>query len=229
MPKPSTSISLIKDTDSMRRIPLFAKLSSAELDALRIKLKIREFKKNALFMRADSEGSEMFFLASGQVRVYRSGEKGKEFTLAVLDEGEFVGEIALLTGSPRTANCLATTRSVLWELSRADFIEHTRRFSGLPLFLAQSLANRLRLASATLADIALLDVPHRIVRALEKLAHAHPATNELCILKRPTHREIADLVGTSREVVSRCLKSFETKGLIRVDGKMLFLTPDKSF
>jgi CRP-like cAMP-binding protein len=216
----------VRDIGAMRHVPVFSRLLPAELEALRSKLRVREIKKNALFMRADTEGSEMFFLVSGQVRVYRTGEKGKEVTLAILDEGDFFGEIALLTGSARTANVLALTKTVVWELSREDFIDHARRFSGLPLFLAQSLANRLRLASGNLADIALLDVPHRIVRALEKMSEAHPVTKERLVVKRPTHREIADMVGTSREVVSRCLKSFETKGIVRVEGKALYLHPE---
>jgi CRP/FNR family cyclic AMP-dependent transcriptional regulator len=218
---------IIKDIAQMRQVPIFSRLSTPELESLRFKLKVRDIKKNMLFMRADTEGAEMFFLASGQVRVYRTGEKGREFTLALLDQGDFFGEIALLTGSPRTANVLATTRVILWELSRTDFIEHTRRFSGLPLFLAQSLANRLRLASGNLADIALLDVPHRIVRALEKMSLTHPLTRERYIPKRPTHREIADMIGTSREVVSRCLKTFESKGIIRADGRELYLHPEE--
>jgi len=211
----------------MRHVPVFSRLSPAELEALRTKLRVREIKKNALFMRADTEGSEMFFLVSGQVRVYRSGDKGKEFTLAILDQGDFFGEIALLTGAPRTADVLAVSRATVWELSRESFIEHTKRFSGLTLFLAQSLANRLRLASGNLADIALLDVPHRIVRTLQKMARPHPSSGKLFISKRPTHREIAEMIGTSREVVSRCLKTFEQKGIVREEGRSLFVSPEK--
>ncbi len=217
----------IRDVGSMRHIPIFSRLSGAELESLRQKLRVRDIRKNTLFMRADGEGSEMFFLASGRVRVYRSGERGKEFTLALLDEGDFFGEIALLTGSHRTANVFAISRATVWELSREDFIEHTRRFSGLTIFLAQSLANRLRLASGNLADIALLDVPHRIVRALQKMSRPHPASGRLFIAKRPTHREIAEMIGTSREVVSRCLKTFEQKGIVTEDGRSLYLSVEK--
>lgn len=211
----------------MRRIPLFCRLSSAELESLRQRLKVRDIRKNSLFMRADTEGSEMFFIASGRVRVYRSGERGKEFTLAFLEEGDFFGEIALLTGAQRTANVLALSRSVVWELSRDDFIEHTRRFSGLPLFLAQSLANRLRLASGNLADIALLDVPHRIIRALQKMGQPLAGSGQIFIARRPTHKDIAEMIGTSREVVSRCLKAFEHKGIVREDGHSLYLEAEK--
>lgn len=222
-----SSSSSAPDIDSLRRVPIFSRLSTAELESLRQKLRVRDIRKNGLFMRADTEGSEMFFIASGRIRVYRSGERGKEFTLAFLDPGDFFGEIALLTGAPRTANVLAVSRATVWELSRESFIEHTKRFSGLTLFLAQSLANRLRLASGNLADIALLDVPHRIVRTLQKMAHPHPSSGKLFISKRPTHREIAEMIGTSREVVSRCLKTFEQRGIVREEGRSLFVSPEK--
>jgi CRP-like cAMP-binding protein len=55
----------------------------------------------------------------------------------------------------------------------------------------------------------------------------HPLTRERYIPKRPTHREIADMIGTSREVVSRCLKTFESKGIIRADGRELYLHPEE--
>jgi len=211
------------DINALRSIPLLSKLSTEEITALRPRLKPREVRKNVMIMRDGSPGQELMIILNGGVRVFRVGDRAKEITLAHLNAGDFFGEIALLTGSLRTANIIAMSRTALLELSYADFLTHIERFSGLPLALAASLADRLRLASGRIADIALLDVPHRLLRTLEKMAVPMPGSSQLYIPRRPTHQELADMVGSSREVVSRCLKMLEIHSQIKVEGRIIHL------
>jgi CRP-like cAMP-binding protein len=211
------------DIPVLRTIPLFSRLSNDELAALRPRLKPREVRKNAIILKDGTQGSEMMLIVNGGVRVYRVGANGKEITLAQLSAGDFFGEIALLTGANRTGSVIATTRTALLEITREDFISHIRGYSGLPLALAQSLAERLSLASGRIADIALLDVPQRLLRTLEKMSTPNPSGKGRYVARRPTHQELADMVGSSREVVSRCLKSLEGNKQISVDGRVIYL------
>jgi CRP/FNR family cyclic AMP-dependent transcriptional regulator len=211
------------DITTLRSIPLFSRLSEGELAELRGRLKVREIRKNAVIIREGGLGSELDIILSGCVRVFKTGERGKEVTLAVLRAGDFFGEIALLTNSPRTANVIALEKTALLELSREDFISHLGKHSGLPLALAQSLAERLRLASGKLSDMALLDVPHRLLTTLERMAGPHPSGKGRIVIDRPTHQELADMVGSSREVISRCLKSLEQQGQLIVEGKNIVI------
>jgi CRP/FNR family cyclic AMP-dependent transcriptional regulator len=211
------------DFRSLRIIPLLAKLSDQELSTLKEKLTLREVRKNALIVKEGSTSQDLMIILAGAVRVYKVGERGKEVTLANLNAGDFFGEIALLTQSPRTAHVMALEKTTLLALSREDFITHLARHSGLTLALAQSLADRLRLASGKVSDMALLDVPHRLLTTLEKMSSANPSGAGRIVIQRPTHQELADMVGSSREVISRCLKSLEIQGQLRVEGKSIFL------
>jgi CRP/FNR family cyclic AMP-dependent transcriptional regulator len=210
------------DTATLRQIPLMASLDDTELNVLRPKLRVRELRKHSVVLREGTPGEEMYLLASGTVRVYRVGSNGKEITLAHLHPGDIFGEIAVLSGTPRSANVIARTRSIVLELTKHDFEAHARRFPGLSLALAQSLAERVRLTSGQASDIALFDVPQRLLRALKNMAEKDSATKTWLITDRPTHQELADFVGTSREVVSRCLKVLEQDGHIAVKGRALY-------
>jgi CRP/FNR family transcriptional regulator, cyclic AMP receptor protein len=211
------------DHATLRGIPLFSRLSDIELGSLRERLKLREIRKNVIILKEGGLGRELLIILTGSVRVFRAGERGKEVTLAVLNGGDFFGEIALLTSSARTAHVIALEKTTLLELSKDDFITHLGKYSGLPLALAQSLADRLRLASGKLADMALLDVPHRLLTTLAKMSAVHPSGKGRIVLDRPTHQELADMVGSSREVISRCLKSLEQQGQLCVEGKNIVL------
>lgn len=212
------------DQSILRTIPLVSRLSEGELASLRSRFKIREVRKNAVILREGGLGQELMIILSGSVRVYKAGNKGKEVTLAVLYAGDFFGEIALLTNSSRTAHVIALEKTTLLELSRDDFKSHLTSFSGLPLALAQSLAERLRLASGKLSDMALLDVPHRLLTTLEKMSVENPNGEGRIVVDRPTHQELADMVGSSREVISRCLKSLEQQGQLTVEGRNILIT-----
>ena len=212
------------DQSILRRIPLVSRLSEGELSSLRARLKIREVRKNVVIMKEGGLGQELMIILSGSVRVYKAGNKGKEVTLAVLSAGDFFGEIALLTNPSRTAHVIALEKTTLLELSRDDFKSHLNSFSGLPLALAQSLAERLRLASGKLSDMALLDVPHRLLTTLEKMSTEGPNGECRIVVDRPTHQELADMIGSSREVISRCLKSLEQQGQLIVEGRNIIIT-----
>lgn len=208
---------------ALRSIPLLSKLKEDELVGLRTRLKPKEVRKNAVIMRDGTAGAEMLIIVSGAVRVFQSNPKGREVTLARLASGDFFGEIALLTGYPRTANVISLTRTSLLEFSRADFAQHITRYNGLLLALAQFMADRVRMASGRLADLALLDVPHRLIRALERLADPQSQGDTLTVRSRPTHQELADLIGSSREVVSRCFKALEESGDLICEGKTVHI------
>jgi CRP/FNR family transcriptional regulator, cyclic AMP receptor protein len=221
------SLRAMLNVNALRSISILSRLSDEELHALKGRLKPLEARKNSVVMRSGNAGAEMLLIVSGGLRVFASNEKGREITIARLSAGDFVGEISLLTGAPRSANVIATSRTSLLQFSREDFIKHVGQHTGLVLSLCQSLAERVRLASGKLADMALLDVPQRLVRTLERMSQPCSPAGHRKIEQRPTHQELADLIGTSREVVSRSLKALEEHGVLQIDGKVVVLLPQR--
>ena len=207
----------------LREIRLLQELETPELERLALVLRERRAPKGSYVVYADDPGPSLMFLAEGEVKITLVSRDGKEIVLANLESGDFFGEIALLTGEDRSANVVAMTDCVLYVLSNEDFRQHILENAGLSLAMMKELATRLRGATSKIGDLALFDVYRRVARTLKSIAKEATVGGEaiLEIDKRPTHQELAAMVGTSREMVTRALKGLEEDGCIVVDGKRI--------
>ncbi len=210
----------------LRRVSIFAHLGDAELEGLERLLESREAAAEAVVVGQEERGDALFVLVRGRVKVVLYGESGREIILRVFGRpGDFFGEMSLLDGQPRSASIVAAEPSSLLVLSREAFREHLRRSSGTALAVMAELSRRLREADAIIGNLALLDVYGRLARKLRDLARAEgePAPDGVLIRRLPTQQEIAGLIGTSRETVSRALGELSRRGLVRHAGRRLTL------
>ncbi len=205
----------------LRKIYLLKDLPERELSNLVPLLRERHARRGSYILYVDDPGPSLLFIAEGEVKINLIGEDGKEIVLANLEEGEFFGEIAVLAGVDRSANVVAMSDCRLFVLSKEDFEKHILGNTGFALAMLRELALRLRHASSKIGDLALLDVYRRVARTLQSLGQVQELNHERCyvIEKRPTHQELAALVGTSREMVTRALKDLEADGCITLEGR----------
>jgi CRP-like cAMP-binding protein len=163
----------------------------------------------------------LIFIREGKFRVTLVGEDGKEVVLAHLEQGGFFGEISLLTGKERTANVISMSECVLYILRQADFERHVQEHSGLALALLKALAIRLGKTSERVGDLVLFDVYRRIAKILYSMGEEQviEGIRTRVVAKRPTHKELAAMAGTSREMVTRALKELEEDGILHLVGK----------
>ncbi len=218
------AVSTKTSLESLRkRVPAFQGLSQPEFEALSKSLIERTVERGSYVIRSSEESSTLFFLVSGKLRVEVSSSEGKELSIALLNEGDFFGELSLLTGSKRSADVTAVADSVILALTRDDFFNHIKHHQGLLLHMIKAMAERLYATSAKLADFALLDVQSRLIKTLVKLSGAEEGGDVRVIEDRITHRELAAMVGTSREVVSRILGSLSESGVIEVKGGRILM------
>src|SRR5207253_6561150 len=152
----------------------------------------------------------LYLIASGKVKISLSGEKGREIILSVLGPGEFFGEMSLLDGEPRSASVISQTQSQFYILNRDTFDDFVRRSPQTGLKILAEMSRRLRHADEVIGNLALLDVYGRVAHTLLELSRKEGVQREDGILidNRPTQQEIAAMVGTSRETVSRALNDF---------------------
>lgn len=213
------------DLSRYRSIQLLKELEDEELAALSEKLTERKAGKGESIVRSDAQSDTMMFIVQGSVRVSLTGDDGKEVVLTHLGQGEFFGEISMLTGEQRSADVSAIEDVRLLELKRSGFEEHANRFGGFSLALLRELALRLKGASRKIGDLALLDVYRRVAATLKSLGQEERREDKAIyvISKRPTHQELSAMVGTSREMVTRALKGLEEDGHIKVVGKRIEL------
>jgi CRP-like cAMP-binding protein len=157
------------------------------------------------------------------------GESGREIILRVFRRpGDFFGEMSLLDGEPRSASVIAMEPSSLLVLSRAAFRDHLRASAGTALAVMTELSRRLRQADAVIGNLALLDVYGRLARKLREMAESdgHDSAEGVVLENLPTQQEMAGLIGTSRETVSRAFAELSRRGLVLLHGRRLVLRPD---
>jgi CRP-like cAMP-binding protein len=144
------------------------------------------------------------------------GEDGREVILSVMGEGEFFGEMALIDDEPRSAHVIAMEDSSLLVIRREDFQDLLKQTPGIALMLLRELSRRLRRADDKVGSLVLLDVNGRVAQLLLELADEAGSDR---ITRRLTHHTIAQMIGSSRETVSRTMRELVDKGSITVSRR----------
>ncbi len=215
----------VPSSDFLKAIPLFRHLGEEDLRALAALLRERVLAKGTVIVTQGDPGDTLFLIADGQVKVAVFGEDGREVILSVLSEGGFFGEMALLDDEPRSAHVIAMTDASLWQLRRDDFRSRLRASPDLAIAMLRELSRRLRRADETIASLALLDVNGRIAHLLLEMAREEGGSR---ITRKLTHATIAQMVGASRETVSRTMRSLAIRGVIAMNRKEIVLQdPDQ--
>ena len=171
---------------------------------------------------AGEASDSIFYIINGSVSVIIEDDNGREIIVSYLNEGDFFGEIAMLGEGKRTAWVKAKTKCEVAELGYQKFIEISQRDTSILHQLISQMADRLEKTTQKVGDLAFLDVTGRVARALLDLcnepdAMTHPDGMQIKI----TRQEIGRIVGCSREMVGRVLKTLEEQGLVTVKGKTM--------
>ena len=187
----------------------------------------KDYAKGSLVFGQEEPGDALFIIAKGRVKIVLYGESGKEITLSFFSKGDFFGEMSLLDDMPRSANVVTTEDSTLLMLKRDDFKKHLVENPTTAVNVLAELSKRLRKADEIIGNLALLDVYGRVARVLMDLGEkdGEKVEDGMLIRKRPTQQDIASMVSTSRETVSRALSEFQKRGLLIMDGKKVILRP----
>ena len=205
-------------TDFLATIPLFSGLPEEELERFAELTRERAYPKGSVILFQDDPGDSLFVLRAGRVKVVLIGEDGREVILGVLEPGAHFGELALIDDQPRSAHVIAMEDAQLLILRREDFRRRVEANPTVAWALLSELSRRLRRADVKIGGLVLLDVPGRIARLLLDLA----GEGEGDLIEKPlTHQTIAQMIGASRETVSRAMKEFQDAGLIRVERRRI--------
>ena len=206
----------MQTTEFLATVPLLQGLDDAELTRLAELMRERSYPKGSIILFEDDPGDSLFIVRSGRVKVVLVGEDGREVILTILGPGEHFGELSLIDGQPRSAHVIAVEDTQLVVLRREDFRKRVDQSPALAWALLTALSRRLRRADEQIGRLVLLDVHGRIAKLL--LDNAGP---DGVIEKRLTHQTIAQMIGASRETVSRAMREFQERGLIGVHRRQI--------
>ena len=211
-----------KDT-LIQTVPLFSDLSDTSLKVITGKMVARSYDKEKMILIEESAGETFFLISKGTVKITRMSDDGREVILAILGEGDFFGEMALLDGEGRSANVVALEDAEVLTLQRSDFLDILERFPKIAIHLLKELTTRIRHSDQQIESLSLSGAEQRISLVLIRLAEEMGQIKEgtVTIEHIPYQQDIANMAGTSRETVSRVYKMLEDKNHIVRDGKAL--------
>ena len=216
-----------KIEEGLSRNPLFNGLEDFYLKDIIARAEVRTWPDRIQIITEGEAGDAVYFILSGRVKVTLYGEEGREIVLAVLKEGDMFGELSIIDDKPRSANVEAIADLQCLVVSKSAFLEYLSRHHKVYMRFFAYLTGRLREATRKIGGLALLDVCGRIAHTLMGMAKVGEDTNEKVIsIERPTPEELAAMIGSSREVVSRALKKMTQEGYIKIekDRILLYLT-----
>ncbi len=185
----------------------------------------RRYPAKSVIIYAGDQSDVLYYIVEGSVTVLIEDEEGHEIVLAYLNPGDFFGEMGLFgEDTNRSAWIRTKTQCELAEISYARYRQLAEEDASILFALAGQMATRLRNTSRKVSDLAFLDVTGRVARTLLDLckqpdAMTHPDGMQIKI----TRQEIGRIVGCSREMVGRVLKSLEEQGLISAKGKTMVI------
>ena len=196
------------------------------LDSYLAHCHLRTYNARNTIIHAGDHSDSLFYIIKGSVTILIEDEQGREMIIAYLNQGDFFGEMGLFDETQpqqdRSACVRAKTECEVAEVSYAKFRELSQQDPDLFYAVGRQMAERLRNTTRKVGDLAFLDVTGRVARTLLDLckepdAMTHPDGMQIKI----TRQEIGRIVGCSREMVGRVLKTLEDQGLVRVKGKTM--------
>jgi CRP/FNR family cyclic AMP-dependent transcriptional regulator len=212
-------------TPLFRKFDLFAELDDRELASIAAVAKSRRYAKDDVVFHADENGDIFCLIKEGQVKVTMISPEGKEIILSMLGPGDFFGEMSLLDDEPRSATVIATEALDVYTIWRSDFLQILGENFSITKKVFAELSKRLRTASNRIESLATMDVYGRLARFFLDLARENGKVleNGYVAVTRPTHQAIANMIGTSRETVSRLIHDLMKQNLLLSEGKTIYL------
>jgi CRP-like cAMP-binding protein len=208
---------------SLLNIPLFKDLAPEVLSELSARLRVIRVKKDDVLFRKEMEGTTLYVISEGVVKVVLLSRIGEEMILDILSDGAFFGETSLLDGMPRSTEAVALEPSTLLMLNRRDFLHLIKQNdTTLEMFLSY-ISSRMRKAENLLEDTSFLTVRARVAKKLVELADTF-GREKGDIIEIGVHLSQSDLgrmVGASRESINKELCVLRKKGLVTMPDKLL--------
>ena len=202
----------------LKRVPMFKGLDESDLQSIAEHTSTHTYPRNTILMHEGELPDAMYVVIDGRVKIYVSDAEGRELVLDNLSPGEFFGELALIDGSPRSATVVTTTETTISRILKTDFDRCIEASPRIAINLLKTLSKRIRVLNDSIKDLALLDVYGRVARTILRLAHER---NGVMITDPITQQELANMVGASREMVSRVIKTLKSDGYISISGKQI--------
>lgn len=212
----------------LRKIPLLAHLSDEEMARVKAELRIRQYARRDIVLQKGGAGDTLLFLLSGQLQVIDITEDGRAVGLRILTPGDFFGEIALINGSTRSASVVALSPVLVALLPKATALHLFSHSPSVANQMLRHLAQKIQRDSEFRALLSIHNTSKRIYTFLTLLKKKEGDSLEV-VENLPTHQDIANMINTSRETVTRTILTLVNQGIVKKDTHRLIILNPEAF
>lgn len=208
------------------KVPLFYHLKKDEYFEICKAMILKKYSRGEFVVHEDDDESHTFFIIiSGRLHATVVTTEGKRTILATLKKGDFFGEMSIIDGKPRSASIVAVEDCELFMLYRESLLKILRKFPGIAIQMLIEMSTRIRHSNSQINKLSGMAVYGRIADVILELAdeNGRQVGNTIVIYNPPTHQEIAEMAGSSRETVSRFFSKLRKKHYIETNRKRLVI------
>jgi len=218
-------MAVLNPVETLRRVPFFAVLPGDELKALACHCVLRRVMKDEVLVAEGDSCEGLFVVQSGAIKLFKMAENGREQILVIERAGSTVGELPIFDGGSFPASAVAVEDSTLLFLPQREFLELCRYNSEVAFAVIRSLAWRFRYLTSLVEELSLKEVSHRLARFLRDRALKSGLRTKRGIEfpLEETNQEIGAEIGTVRDLVSRNLRRFVDRGIIRLERRKVII------
>jgi CRP/FNR family transcriptional regulator, cyclic AMP receptor protein len=219
------------DISLLQYIPIFSELLDTDLQKIARASTKQHYRKDNMILIEEEIGSTMFVILTGRVKISRISDDGREVILSILGEGDFFGEMSILDGETRSANVVTLEDSQILVIRRENFLQMLHDFPQIAINLLKELAHRLRKSDSQIKSLSLQNATGKVASTLLRIADDSGKIHlgQVEIPKLPPQQDLANMAGTSRETISRVIKSLSEKGYCKKVGSKLIIMDYEAF
>ena len=218
-------MAVLDPVETLRRVPFFAVLPLEELRALAAHCVVRRLDCDEMLFAEGDPCEGLFVVQAGAMKLFKMAETGREQVLVTERAGSTVGELALFDGGPFPASAAAVEDSTVLYLPKREFLDLCRHNSSVAFAVIRSLATRSRYLTSLIEELSLKEVSHRLARFLRDRALRDGVRTRRGVEfpLEETNQEIGAEIGTVRDLVSRNLRRFVDRGIIKMERRKVIV------
>ncbi|SNR98975.1 CRP/FNR family transcriptional regulator, anaerobic regulatory protein [Anaerovirgula multivorans] len=215
----------VANVEILKRIPAFSQLKEADIQEISKITIERSFRKGAIIFMEGDPGEAFYFIKSGKVKVYKTTPDGREHIFTILSEGGVFAEVTLFNEIPYPASAEVLEDAEIGMIKNKELEDLIRRNAEIALQIIKVFSKKLFSSQQKVKELALGDTYMRIAKTLITFAEDHgvKTSNGIEIRLNISRQELANMIGTARETVSRALSQFKKEGSIDIEGKKIII------
>ncbi len=220
-----------KKLEILKIVPIFEDLGIKELEKIAAVAFQQSYSKDQVILFEEEGGQTLFIVMSGQVKISRITDDGREVILAVMAEGDFFGELSLLDGQSRSASVICIKDAEMLLINRDDFLKLLHEIPSISIHLLRELAGRMRKSDSQIKSLSLKNSTGKVTSTINRLAQdiGSQNGNRIEIRNLPTQQDMANMAGTSRETISRVMQKLFNDGYIIREGNTMVIVDYEKF